>query len=120
MALLRSLIMKLEWFARKYLLEYNQSNLCVLDHFGTFMTCSATFLLEVSEPVSLKVTTEDYFRGETLHLRHYSSRSKKEECDQRDLQISDQLETLILCSTKYFLGTRARLLQKLATGNSSM
>ena len=66
MALLRSLIMKLEWFARKYLPEYNQSNLCVLDHFGTFMTCSARFLLEVSEPVSLKVTTEDYFRGKKM------------------------------------------------------
>ena len=25
------------------------------------MSCSATFLLKVSEPVSLKVTTEDYF-----------------------------------------------------------
>ena len=27
------------------------------------MPCSATFLLEVSEPVSLKVTTENYFRS---------------------------------------------------------
>ena len=43
--------------------ECSQSNLCFLDHFGTFMPCSATFLLEVSESVSLKVTTEDYSRG---------------------------------------------------------
>ena len=51
-------------------------------------------------------------------LRLLCSKSKKEECDQRDLNISDQFETLILCSAIYFLGMRARLLQKLATGNS--
>ena len=27
------------------------------------MSCSATFLVEVSEPVSPKVSTEDYFKG---------------------------------------------------------
>ena len=30
------------------------------------MSCSVTFLLEVREPVSLKVTTEDYFRGKKM------------------------------------------------------
>ena len=64
------------------------------------MPCSATFLLEVSEPISLKVTTENYFRSKNaknLHFWRYSSKSKKEECDQRDLNISDQFETLIPC-----------------------
>ena len=56
--------------------------------------------------------------SETLRL--LCSKSKKEECDQRDLNISDQLETLIPCSTLCFLGMRARLLQKLAPGNSSI
>ena len=40
---------------------------------------------------------------------------KKQECDQRDLSISDQFETLIPYSTIYFLGMKARLLQNLAT-----
>ena len=43
--------------------EYNQSNLGLLDRFGTFMSYSATFLLEVGEPISLKISTEDYFRS---------------------------------------------------------
>ena len=87
------------------------------------MSCSATFLIEVREPVSLKVTTENYFRGkkcQNFTFWHSSSKSKKEECDQRDLNISDQFETLILCSTIFFLGMKAQLLQKLATGNSSI
>ena len=45
---------------------------------------------------------------------------KKEECDQRDLNISDQFKTVISCSTMYFLRMKPRLLQKLATGNSSI
>ena len=36
-----------------------------------------------------------------------------------DLNISDQFETLIPCSAIYFLGMRAQILQKLATGSSS-
>ena len=56
--------------------------------------------------------------SETLRLP--CPKSKKKECDQRDLIISDQFETLIPCSTMYFLGIRAQLLQKLATGNSSI
>ena len=45
-------------------------------------------------------------------LRFPYPESKKKECDRRDLNISDQFETLIPCSTIYFLGIRARLLQK--------
>ena len=45
---------------------------------------------------------------------------KKEGCDLRDFNISDQFKTLIPCSTIYFLGIRARLSQKLATVNSSI
>ena len=48
-----------------------------------------------------------------------TSKLKKEECNQRDLNISDQFVTLP-CSTMYFLGIRARLLQKLSMGNSSI
>ena len=43
--------------------ECKQTDLCFLDHFGTFMHCPATFLPGVSEPVSLKVITETHFRG---------------------------------------------------------
>ena len=53
---------------------------------------------------------------ETLRL---SCPKSKKECDQRDLNISDQLETFTPCSTIKLLGIRVRLLQKLATGNSS-
>ena len=53
-------------------------------------------------------------------LRLPCPKSKKKECDQRNLNISDQFETLIPCSTMYFLGIRARLSQKLATGNYSI
>ena len=56
--------------------------------------------------------------SETLRL--VCSKSKKEECGQMNLNFSDQFETLIPCSTIYFLTMRARLLQKLATGNSSI
>ena len=52
-------------------------------------------------------------------LRFPCPKSKKKECDQRNLNISDQFETLIPCSIIYFLGLRAQLLQKLVTGNSS-
>ena len=44
----------------------------------------------------------------------------KMECNQMDLNISDQCETLIPCSTIYFLVLRARLLQNLATESSSI
>ena len=56
--------------------------------------------------------------SETLRLP--CPKSKKKECDQRDLSISDQFETLVPCSTIYFLGIRAWLLQKLVTGNFSI
>ena len=56
--------------------------------------------------------------SETLRLPY--PKSKKKECVQRDLNISDQFETLISCSTIYFLGIKAQLLQKLVTGNSSI
>ena len=52
-------------------------------------------------------------------LRLPCPKLKKKECDQSDLNISDQFETLIPCSIIYFLGLRAQLLQKLVTGNSS-
>ena len=45
--------------------EYNQSNLCFLDHFGKIKSCSAIFLMEASKRASLKVTTEYYFRSKT-------------------------------------------------------
>ena len=48
--------------------------------------------------------------SETLRLP--CPKSKKMECDERDLNISDQFETLIPCSAIYFLGIRARLLQE--------
>ena len=56
--------------------------------------------------------------SETLRLP--CPKSKKKECDQRDLNISDQFEILTPCSTICILGIRARLLQKLVTGNSSI
>ena len=94
--------------------KYGQSNLCFLDQFGTLLSCSATFLPEVSEPVLevKNVTTINFWR--------YSSKSKKKERDQRDLNISEKFETLLPCSTIYFLVMRARLLQKLATRNFSI
>ena len=56
--------------------------------------------------------------SETLRL--LCPKSKKEECDQRDLNISDQFETLIPCSTIYCLGMRAQHLQNLSARNSSI
>ena len=74
-------------------------------------TCALTARTNVAE---IGMTIPNL--SETLRL--LCSKSKMEECDRRDLNISDQFETLIPCSTIYFLGMRARLLQKLATGNS--
>ena len=54
--------------------------------------------------------------SETLRLLWL--KPKKEECDQRDLNISDEFETLIPSSTIYFPGMRARPLQILSTRNS--
>ena len=80
------------------------------------MSYSATFLLKVSERVSLKTTTKDYFEGKKCYtFWRYSSILKKEECDQRALNISDQYEALTPSSFIYFLGMRVQLLQKLAT-----
>ena len=62
------------------------------------MPCPVTFLLEVSESVSLKVNSKDYFRGKyvkILQFGRYSSKLKNEECHERDLNISDQIEILI-------------------------
>ena len=53
-------------------------------------------------------------------IRLFCPKSKKEECDQKNFNISDQFKTLIPCSTIYFLGMIAQLLPKLATGNSSI
>ena len=56
------------------------------------MPCPVTFLLEVSESVSLKVNSKDYFRGKyvkILQFGRYSSKLKNEECHERDLNISD-------------------------------
>ena len=55
-----------------------------------------------------------------LHFCLCSSKSKKEECDQKVLNIYDQIKTLLLSSTIYFLGMSARLSQKLSTENSSL
>ena len=74
------------------------------------MSCSVTFSPEVSELVSREVTTEDNFKG----------KSCKNFSDERHLNISNQFETLMPYSAIYFLGMRALLLQKLATGNSSI
>ena len=62
------------------------------------MPCSVTFLLEVSEPVSLKVNSKDYFRGKNvkiLQFGRYSSKLKNEEGHKIDLNISGQIEILI-------------------------
>ena len=62
------------------------------------MPCPVTILLEVSESVSLKVNSKDYFRGKyvkILQFGRYSSKLKNEECHERDLNISDQIEILI-------------------------
>ena len=62
------------------------------------MPCPVTFLLEVSESVSLKVNSKDYFRGKyvkILQFGRYSSKLKNEECHERDLNISDQIEILV-------------------------
>ena len=44
--------------------------------------------------------------------------NQKSECEKRDLNISDQFETLMHCSTIHFLGTNAQLSQKPATESS--
>ena len=54
------------------------------------------------------------------NLRLPCLKSKKKECDQRNLNVSNQFETLIPCSIIDFLGIRARLLQNLVTGNCSI
>ena len=63
-------------------------------------TCAPTSRANVAEKVMIIPNL-----SETLRLP--CPKSKKKECDQRDLNISDQLETLILCSAIYFLGIRA-------------
>ena len=42
----------------------------------------------------------------TFYFWRYRSKSKKEECEQRELKISDQFEILICCSTICFLGIK--------------
>ena len=66
----------------------------------------------------MKITLE-VKNVKTLHFDAIAL-NKKEKCDQIDLNISYQSETLILCSTIYFLGISVQLSQKLATENSSI
>ena len=83
-----------------------------------FTPCPATFSWEVSQPVLLKVTTEDFLEVKNINALHFwfcCSKSKKEECNQKYLNVSDQCETLVPCSVKYFLGMSARHSQKLST-----
>ena len=51
------------------------------DHFGAFLLCSATFVLEVSEFVSLEVTSKDYYYrvkiDKTFHFWCYRAKLKK-------------------------------------------
>ena len=56
----------------------------------------------------------EYYIFDAVVLNH------KSEWYQKDLNISDQFETLISCSTKYFLGISARLSQKQAKENFSI
>ena len=90
--------------------------------FQVFLLLKELLVTTLNETYVLTSTTNVAKKGmiipnlsETLRLP-----SKKKECDQRDLNISDQFEPFISCSTIYFLGIRARLLGKLATGNSSI
>ena len=52
------------------------------------------------------------YLSETLRLS--CPKLNMKQCDQRDLNISDYFEILIPCSTIYFLGIRAQLLQKIS------
>ena len=72
----------------------------------------------LNETCPLKSRINVAKKGTTIPLISLCPKSKKGECDQMDLNISDQLETLIPFSTIYFLGVRIRPLQKLSTGNS--
>ena len=60
-------------------------NLRVCDKSGTFITCSATFFLEMGARVSLKVATKESFRDKktlkTYHTWEDYSKAKTEECD---------------------------------------
>lgn len=75
------------------------------DHFGALLLCSVTFVLEVSEFDSLKVTSKDYFRvkiDKTFHFWCYRAKLKIDY--QRDFNIFDQSQTLISCSAIHYLG----------------
>ena len=64
--------------------ENNQINLHFLNHFETFMSCSAKFLQEVLKPVSIKHSLKiilEVKNVKALHIWCCSSKSKKQECD---------------------------------------
>ena len=51
------------FFSKATTEEYNQTNLSIFDKFGIILAFSATFDLEVSAKVLLKVATKGSFRG---------------------------------------------------------
>ena len=51
------------FFSKSKTEKCNQSNLSVSDQFGMVISFSATFVLEVTAQVSLKVATKCSFRG---------------------------------------------------------
>ena len=93
--------------------------------FQVFLPLKEPLLATLNETCALTSAINVAKKGMTIlnlseTLRFVCPKSKKEECDQMDLNVSDQFERLTPFSTTYFLEMRTRLLQKLATENSSI
>ena len=76
-------------------------------YFSVFLPLKEPLVATLNETCPLKFRINVAKKGTTIPLISLCPKSKKEKCDQMDLNISDQLETLIPFSTIYFLGVRS-------------
>ena len=73
---------------------------------------SATYLLEVSARVSLRVVTDSVYRGknpEKFAFLTLLCKAKTEECNQRKFCFSENFRTFVPCSNTYFLEVIAHI-----------
>ena len=88
--------------------ECDQKFWIIFDQFGIFISCWATYFLEVSVRVLLKVATKGFIRGK-------KNSENVEECDQKVWNIFDQFDITIPFLARYFLEVGVRVLFKGAT-----
>ena len=95
-----------------------QKDSSICDKSDIIIPCSATHFLEEEACISLKVATKGYIRGKDFPKIYIFRLLCTEECNRKDVLVSDKFGIIIRCSAKYFLEVGARFILKVATKGS--